>query len=155
MVDAGNPGGFIGFLTQNLAPEDIEAIARRVVEIIGERLAKPAAGQVRAAAESPQTVAPEKLAYSRKDLCEALGLSSATLWRLEALGRLRPVVGGSVTSSTAARKLNASWTIPEAVLPARACFRLVEHHRGFVRHKHGSISHAWGSPPKKPARDPR
>lgn len=93
MVDAGNPGGFIGFLTQNLTPEDIEAIARRVVEIIGERLAKPAAGQVRAAAESPQTVAPEKLAYSRKDLCEALGLSSATLWRLEALGRIRPVVG--------------------------------------------------------------
>jgi predicted site-specific integrase-resolvase len=38
-----------------------------------------------------QTV--EKLAYSAKETCAAIGVSSVTLWRLSQRGSLRPVQG--------------------------------------------------------------
>lgn len=35
----------------------------------------------------------EKLAYNKRELCAALGLCDTTLWKLEKLGRLRPIPG--------------------------------------------------------------
>jgi hypothetical protein len=99
-------------MTQDLTAIDIESIALRVVEIIGERFAKPAAAPARLAAESLLAGASEKLAYSKKELCATLGLSGTTLWRLEALGRIRSVAG--VRHKVYSRKeierfLNAGW----------------------------------------------
>jgi len=35
----------------------------------------------------------EKLAFTKKELCESLGLCPVTLWRLEKRGLLKPVPG--------------------------------------------------------------
>jgi hypothetical protein len=46
-------------MTQNLPAQDIEAIALRVVEIIGERLARPVPEPEPIAPPSPLTIATE------------------------------------------------------------------------------------------------
>jgi hypothetical protein len=42
---------------------------------------------------SAPTRATDKLAFSKKELCDAIGVSPVTLWRLEKRGLLRPVAG--------------------------------------------------------------
>jgi hypothetical protein len=41
--------------------------------------------------QRPETAPIEKLTYSTRELCLALGISRTTLWRLEKLGRLHPL----------------------------------------------------------------
>ena len=116
-VDGRRSDGSIEAMIQNLTDQDIESIALRVVDIIGERLAKPAAEPAPPAARSLLTGAPERLAYSKKELCAALGLSGTTLWRLEALGRIRPVAGVRYkifSRKEVERSLNAGAQAPTA-----------------------------------------
>jgi predicted site-specific integrase-resolvase len=35
----------------------------------------------------------ERIAYNKKEVCEVLGLSEVTLWRLEKRGLLKPIFG--------------------------------------------------------------
>jgi len=84
-------------MSLTLNEEDIEAIARRVVTLIGAQLASPA---------SPPPPAPPlggepggiphpapKLAYTANELCEELSISRDTLYKLEISGRLNAVPG--------------------------------------------------------------
>ena len=80
-----------------LNEEDIEAIARRVVALIGTQLASPAsppnpATPLEGAPGGIQHTAP-KLAYTANELCEKLSISRDTLYKLEISGRLNAVPG--------------------------------------------------------------
>ena len=78
---------------RTLTDGDIEAIACRIVEIIGTRLAIPALPPPNppAIVQSPAKVPAAKLAYSLKDLSDELGLSRASIYRLVARGLLKPL----------------------------------------------------------------
>ena len=84
-------------MAKTLSEEDIDSIAQRVVRLIGEKLtAMPSA------CAPPQNAGPgekldrtiqSRLAYTKKELCAEIGLSPTTIWRLELLGRIKPVPG--------------------------------------------------------------
>jgi len=81
----------------SLNEEDIEAIARRVVALIGAQLASPASPPAPTASADRSTgdiprPAP-KLAYTANELCEELSISRDTLYKLEISGRLNAVPG--------------------------------------------------------------
>lgn len=80
-----------------LSPEDIEAVAARVVSMIGERFVSiptpTTPNEDYATRQAPADQPSSKLAYTKKELCAALSISSTTLWRLEARGLLKPVAG--------------------------------------------------------------
>jgi len=82
-----------------LTAQDIDSIAQRVVEILGERLARaptlpaPSPQQAPPGPESLLAKRSGKLAYSLQELSAELGLSKDTLYRFEARGLLRSLPG--------------------------------------------------------------
>ena len=77
---------------RTLSDEDVDAVARRVVEIIGKQLSVPKAPEPSPAPPpAPQKSLPPKLAYSLQELSEELSISKASLYRLEARGLLKPL----------------------------------------------------------------
>jgi hypothetical protein len=82
-------------MTRTLTDEDIEAVAHRVVALLGERLraaASPPLAQATPAAVELKG-APTRLAYTLKQLCEELSLSPDTVCKLEAQGRIKALPG--------------------------------------------------------------
>lgn len=80
-------------MQNTLSDADIDSIARRVVQLMGERLALSAVPPAHPS-PSPEMgppMLPLRLAYSVKELCDELGLSRVTIWRLEARGLIRSV----------------------------------------------------------------
>lgn len=73
-----------------LADDDVEAIALRVVELIGARLAPIAKPSPPPPAATKKPL-PEKMAFTLKELSVELGISKVTLYRLEARGLIRPL----------------------------------------------------------------
>jgi hypothetical protein len=78
-------------MARTLSDEDVDAIANRVVEIIGMRLCtpQPAAAAPLAPPPLPEKSLPPKLAYTLKELSEELGISKVSLYRFEVRGLLR------------------------------------------------------------------
>lgn len=79
----------------HLSKEEIEAIACRVVQLMGERLSllpAPPDAQIQGPKSDhalPQI--PTRLAYTKKELCAELGLGPTTIWRLEVRGLLKSI----------------------------------------------------------------
>ena len=76
-----------------LSDADVDAVARRVVEIIGKQLSEPKALEP---PPSPPPPAPlkaltPKLAYTLQELSAELGISRVSFYRLEARGILKPL----------------------------------------------------------------
>jgi|SRR5665213_640237 len=82
-------------MTKTLSDEDAEAVALRVVALLGERLMTatppPMAPAMQAAVESNGSSA--RIAYTLKQLCAELSLSPDTVYKLEAQGRIRSLPG--------------------------------------------------------------
>lgn len=79
-------------MTKTLSDEDVEAVALRVVALLGERLTAatpPPLAPVAVEFKGPST----RLAYTLKQLCSELSLSPDTVYKLEASGRLRSLPG--------------------------------------------------------------
>ena len=85
--------GSSGRLERTLSDEDVEAVASRVVELIGMRFSAPKPPE----AASPVPPSPPakpltpKLAYTLKELSEELGISRVSLYRFEVRGLLKPL----------------------------------------------------------------
>lgn len=86
-------------MSRTLSDEDVEAIARNVVALIGGRLAAvPEAiprSKIECESESSggiPSVTP-KLAYTARELCAELSISRDTIYRLESCGRLKAMPG--------------------------------------------------------------
>ncbi len=79
---------------RTLTDNDVDAVAKRVIDMIVERLSTPASKPVAQPsgpiAEPPKPL-PQKMAYSLSDLSQELGISKASLYRFEALGLLKPL----------------------------------------------------------------
>jgi len=78
-------------MTKTLSDEDTEAVALRVVALLGERLMAATPPAVQAALESKGASA--RLAYTLKQLCAELSLSPDTVYKLEAQGRIKSLPG--------------------------------------------------------------
>ena len=78
-----------------LSDEDVEAVACRVVALLGERLTattwQPPTSATPVAEASKTT--PARLAYTLKQLCEELSVSPETMWRFEARGLIKSLPG--------------------------------------------------------------
>jgi len=78
-----------------LSDEDVEAVARRVVTLLGERLTAttppPPVPPLPVAEESKRTST--RLAYTLKQLCEELSVSRDTMWKFEARGLIKSLPG--------------------------------------------------------------
>ena len=74
-------------MARTLGDEDVEAVALRVVELIGVRLARSDTPATPPA--EPKKALPEKMTYTLKELSAELGISRATIYRLEARGLLK------------------------------------------------------------------
>ena len=75
-----------------LSDADVDAVARRVVEMIGKHLSEPKAPET-PPAPPPAPLKPltPKLAYTLQELSEELGISRVSFYRLEARGILKPL----------------------------------------------------------------
>jgi len=74
-------------MARTLTDDDVKALAVQLVDVLTQRLSAPPPAR-----EEPTTSAPQlkpKLAFTLKELSEELGLSKATLYRLEARGLLK------------------------------------------------------------------
>jgi len=82
-------------MTTLLSEIEIDSIARRVVQLMGERLTVPVAQPPVQAPEPDrrQNQGPQKLAYTVAELSDELGLSRVSIYRLEVRGLLKPVPG--------------------------------------------------------------
>jgi len=86
-------------MPRTLSDDDVEAIAQRVVLMIGGRLAAPLQSNSAANGDRPQPVplavpaVVPKLAYTAEELCTELSLSRDTIYKLEVSGRLRAIPG--------------------------------------------------------------
>ena len=84
-------------MSRTLTDEDIEAITLRLVQLMATRLAaKEPPGEAASPPRAPQTPEPQKtptpkLAYTLKELCGELGVSSVTIYRLTCRGLLKPL----------------------------------------------------------------
>jgi DNA-binding XRE family transcriptional regulator len=86
-------------MPRTLSDEDVQAIAKSVVDLIGGRLTAPPQSHSQADADRkgdafggiPQ-IRP-KLAYTAKELCAELSLSRDTIYKLESAGRLKSIPG--------------------------------------------------------------
>jgi hypothetical protein len=79
-------------MTKTLSDEDVEAVAFRVVALLGERLTAatpPPLAPVAVELKGP----PTRLAYTLKQLCAELSLSPDTVYKLEACGRIKSLPG--------------------------------------------------------------
>ena len=75
-----------------LSDADVDAVARRVVEIIGMQLSETKAPEPsQAPPPAPLKALTPKLAYSLQELSEELGISRVSFYRLEAKGILKPL----------------------------------------------------------------
>lgn len=72
----------------SLTDADIEAIATRVVQLIGTQLTLPAQPPA-PPQEKPEPPLKPKLAYSLAELADLLVVSQATIYRLEARGLIK------------------------------------------------------------------
>lgn len=77
-------------MARTLSDDDVEAVATRVVEIIGLRLRAPKPPEAQPPAPPPpvRSLAP-KLAYTLQELSEELGISKVSLYRFEVRGLLK------------------------------------------------------------------
>jgi hypothetical protein len=86
-------------MSRTLTDEDVEAIALRLVETIGKRLAAPPPPVFNrlesSHLEPPASIPPipPKLAYTAEELCKELSLSRDSIYKLEASGRLKAMPG--------------------------------------------------------------
>jgi hypothetical protein len=80
-------------MARTLSDEDVDAIAARVVEIIGIRLSAPKPPQAAPPAPPPPPAKPlkPKLAYTLQELSTELGISKVSLSRFEVRGLLKPL----------------------------------------------------------------
>lgn len=78
-------------MAQTLSSEDVEAIALRVVQIIGTRLGSAVPNRDSQPAPLMPVLATQKLAYPIKELMAEFGVSRSTIWKWEVLGLLKPV----------------------------------------------------------------
>lgn len=78
-------------MERTLSDSDVEAIALRVVHILGTRLVAPEPRREAPSLPEPLSPSKTKLAYSLAELMTELGLCKTTIWRLEVRGLLRPV----------------------------------------------------------------
>lgn len=80
-------------MERTLTEADVEAIAQRVVQIIGARLIAPEPRRETPPAPPPEKAIPlkPKLAYSLKELAAELGVSKISIYRLGARGLLKPL----------------------------------------------------------------
>ena len=78
-----------------LSDEDVELVAQRVVALIAERLAaQPSAAKTPLPApQDEKPLVSVRLAYTVKLLSSELGLSPASIYRLEARGLIRSLPG--------------------------------------------------------------
>lgn len=83
-------------MNRTLTDEDIEILASRIVEILGERLNRagprtpPPPEPTPPPLDLPAPVKiPEKLSYNLKELSMVLGISKVSIYRLEARGLLK------------------------------------------------------------------
>lgn len=81
---------------KTLSDEDIEAIALRVVQVIGMRLRSgeippPPPLPTPPSPPAPPKQPPPKLSYTLKELAKELGVSRASIYRLTARGLLTPL----------------------------------------------------------------
>ncbi len=80
-------------MPRTLTDEDIDAIAERVVVLVAMRLGGPAAPPAPPAPTSMPVSLPPKLAFTKRELAVELGMSPASIFRLEQRGLLRSVPG--------------------------------------------------------------
>ncbi len=78
-------------MKRTLSDSDVDAIAQRVIQIMGERLNAPEPRREPPPAPPPERLIPlkSKLAYSPKELAEELGISTVSIYRLEVRGLLK------------------------------------------------------------------
>lgn len=102
-------------MSPQISPEDIEAIAQRVVALLAERLTTPQPAPPPKSAppttDHKREITP-RLAYTLKQLCAELSLSPVTIYRLEARGLLKslPMIRRKIYSRAEVEKLLASAT---------------------------------------------
>jgi DNA-binding XRE family transcriptional regulator len=88
-------------MATTLSPEDIDAVARRVVALLGEKLiaapaVQPPPEQVQRQTEQKNLTERKnvpKLSYTLAQLAEEVGLSKVSIYRMEALGLIKSVPG--------------------------------------------------------------
>src|SRR4051812_15813410 len=78
-------------MPRTLSDEDIDAVAHRVVLLIGKRLATDPIPAAPIPPAPSQVLLPPKLAFTLKELSVELGISKVSLYRLEARGLLKPL----------------------------------------------------------------
>lgn len=83
-------------MNRTLTDEDIEAIAKRVVQKLGQRLiVEERSPEVAASSSQPDAtkILSPKLAFTLKELTAELSISKVTIYRLEIRGLIKPVPG--------------------------------------------------------------
>lgn len=78
-------------MTRTLSDDDVDAVATRVVEIMGMRLGTAKVPEPQPATPVTVPVKPlrQKLAYTLAELSVELGISKVSIYRLEARGLLK------------------------------------------------------------------
>ena len=103
---------------RTLTDDDVDAIANRVVELVAKRLADPAPPRDTpppAPSPQPEKPLPPKLAFTLKELAAELGVSKASIYRLEERGLLKslPYLRIKIYARREVERfLNASWMKP-------------------------------------------
>lgn len=98
-------------MSRSLSDEDIDAIAKRVVTLVAEKLLAPDAPTTTPPQGFTEKQAPvvtkQRLAYTMKQLCEELGLSPVTVYRLEQRGLIKslPAVRRKIYSHAEVERL--------------------------------------------------
>jgi hypothetical protein len=101
-----------------LSDEDVEAIANRVVQLVAKRMADTAPPRETpppAPSPQPEKPLPPKLAFTLKELSAELGISKASIYRLEERGLLKslPYLRTKVYARREVERfLDASWMKP-------------------------------------------
>jgi len=79
-------------MAKTLNDDDIEAVATRLLEIVVERLTQPKLTAIEPGpSPEPPKALPPKLTFTLKELSQELGISRASIYRLNARGLLKPL----------------------------------------------------------------